>query len=369
MNTARNKKSFQKFTILFILVVCYGCYFQMEHNELSDVDIIRVLGIDKSADGYKITALYHDNNAGNSDAGMKAMEGEGDSVYQAYENMKRKNNRSLTIGHTSFYLFSDSVCSDGLLNCMDFISRDQTVKTNASVFILENENINTFLKKTIDDKLFIHESLASISSKQKAVLTKIDNTLLDVLDGITDDSKNLLLPYLVADNSSLYPNGYAVFKGDQLYDYLDYDTSLALDLFRKRLRSFPVFLENNVDLEITNYKVNETASLDKQNLILHIQMSFQSDIREVGNNTQIFNEKSLDALQTLQNKYIQSKLDEIISVMKKEKVDLLGIQNLLAAQADLDWNNIQKNWDSYLAAITYQYNIQSKVAKNYIISK
>lgn len=371
----RKPRSNFMLAVLFLILVFYICFYQMERNEISDIYIVRVLGIDKDKNGYTVTALYNTTggSSSSSDSGsggggsMKALNGSGDSIYMAFENMKKKSPREMTIAHTSFYLLSESAASEGVEGCLDYIARDQTVKTNASVYVLQSENVSSFLMKSVDEEFLVNENLEDITANKANQLRKSENTLLNVLNNLKDDYSPLLIPYLIYKDNCLYTGGYAVFKEDTFYKYLDYDTSLTLDLLRKRLRSYPVYLNNGIGLEVTNYDVFTTADMTDTAPVIQIKMNLYSNIKEISAEDKSLGNEKLDRLQKIQGEYIVNKIKNVIALSKEYQIDLLEVKRILAKNKNADLDALESDWDSYFQSVIYDINVQTTISKNNVI--
>lgn len=354
---------------LFVFVL-YLCFYNMERSEIGDVDIIRTIGIDEKDGVYTISGIY--SELGGSDAsigGLRLISGMGNSIYEAYEDMKLRNQKDLTIAHTSFYLLSDSTAKAGLEAALDFIVRDHSAKMSASVYIYETGNVKQFMADSIDKESEIHESLAAIHEKQLIRLTKMDNSLNYIVSAMYDEYSSILIPYLAYDGEHPVLNGYAVFKDDSLYSYLDNDISLGVDLLRNRLRKCPVYLDNNIGIEITDYHVSKKASVVNGNIQVTLGVNFESDIREVPTKDEVFEEYYLTYLNKQQNEYIVSVVNKTVQYMMDNQVDLIGVSDTIRSGLIQEWDTIAGNWRSYFRNIDYEFDVVSKIGKNYILSR
>ena len=362
-------KSYYYLAVIFVLFVLYMCFFQMEKNEISDIYIIRVLGIDKDDKGYTVTALYNDNGQSPTDSDLggsgsiQSLYGEGDSVYSAFEDMKQKSTCNMTIAHTSFYLIGESAARNGLKECLDYIARDQTVKTNASVYLLQSEKVKNFLVNSIGEELFIHEDLDDITVKQTNQLRKTENTILHILNNLEDTYNTMFLPYLIHEERNLYPGGYAIFKENKLYEYLDYDTSLTIDLLANRLRYYPIYLSGAVGLEAKNYHVFMT--IDKDKPVLHIKINLVSNLLE--DVVKVNTNSNMQNLEIAQDEYLKNKINEVIALSKEYNTDLLGIKRIYAKEYGGIKEFKESDWESFFYNAAYQLELDTKISKNNVL--
>lgn len=368
MSKSKTKQTYTWIYLLFILGVFYLCFFKMERTEIGDIDIVRVLGIDYRDNKFVLTALFNQNGgADTASEGIRVIDGTGTTVYEAYENLKRKNKRNVSIAHTTYYIVSDQTARSGLLKCMDFIARDQTVKMNAMIYVMLTEDINLFIKDSVNQELFIHDDLAAIKEKQMDQQKRVDNTISQVLNELKNPYSNLLLPYLAYQEGALFINGYAVFREDTLYSYMDYETSLAIDLFRERLRTCPLYLNNSTAVEIMDYDVTKTAKIVNGELYIQIAVDFASDIKEANEAEEVYQGYQLEQWNREQNAYVQKILEHIVLQAKTNQLDLLGIGYEVRNQLSRDWETLHNNWEYHFNNTLYDYKITSRIGKNYIV--
>ncbi len=368
MSVIKARRGCHILVIVSVLLLLYICYIQMERNEISDVHFIQMFCIDKTDDGFQVSALYNDGGSQRSDK-LQFVEGNGNTVYTAFEDLKRKDSKELTITHTAYYLLSTSAAEYGLPECLDFISRDESVKTNASVYILKEDNANKVLNGAIKDKLLPQEILNYISQKQTHTMKKADNTLMTVLNNMNNPYNNLLIPALSYKDKNMYLDGYATFKTAKLYKYLDYKTSQYIDLFRNRLRTCPLSLGNDLTMELTDLKVNQTVTIENDRLNLTVGLQTNSELKEVAAYTNVFHDAALNKIQNLEIKSLNAQFYSIIKQMQKDNLDLLDISTYLSNESNTTDDSYKKNWNSYLKNMSYHLNVDSTIAKNYIITK
>ncbi|WP_029501730.1 Ger(x)C family spore germination C-terminal domain-containing protein [Lachnoclostridium phytofermentans] len=374
-----------------ILLLLYLCYINMNRQEISSVDLVRIIAIDKSSTNYLVTAIYTDAAGSGDSTTPLTISGSGDTVYAAFENLKLKNRNPLTIAHTNYYLVSDTVCKGGLLKGLDYIVREHTTKTNASVYLLPLSNIHDFILRGLEEERNIISELQAIDTKQRQLLKKTDNTLLDVLNALSDNKRNLLLPYLTEDNQSLYITGYAVFKGDSLYQYLSTSMSSLLDLARNRVRSYPIYLSyhqtdqmknltdsdslqaftnqvnSTIALEITKYKCNIDVSNKGNDIITDINLEFDTDIKEATSQPSLYEKEEIRELTTRQNQYMQSQFAMLTGYMKTHKVDLLDIENRASQKYKEQGFTSKEVPDFQIETVNFRYTAHSQLGKNYMI--
>ncbi|SET30319.1 Ger(x)C family spore germination protein [[Clostridium] polysaccharolyticum] len=364
MEPRKRKASYHIFLWIAIPLILYISYVQINRSEVNDIHFVEVLCIDQQDDTYTITALYDNAGSKNND-GLQSIEGTGDSVYTAYTDMSRKNSKDISLDHADYFLISENTAKKGLPDCLDFISREPDLKTNANIFIVQSDNTNKLLKDAMEEDFTPSETLNAISQKETNNLKKPNNTLLQVLNSMDHSYNNLLIPYLVYDNNTMYLEGYSTFKNQKLYGFLDYNTSLAVDFFRNNLRTYPLELSRNLNVELSNINVTPHVSLKNDSLFLKLIVKSDSQIKEASDAIDIFNPDTLSKMNDLEKYRLIEQLSKIIRISKRYHLDLLNIGSTLEKQTQS--TKLKKNWETYIENLDISLSVQSATAKTYTI--
>lgn len=363
MRTRQQKKSYHIFLWIAIPLLLYLCYVEINRSEVSDTSFTEIICIDQKDDTYTLTALY--DNATNKDKdGMELIDGKGNSVYTAYIDMSRKHSRDISLDHTAFFLISQSAAKS-LGDCLDFISRNPDMKANAEVFIMKSDNTNKALKDAMEKDFSPSDTLNAIAAKQTNNLKKPKNTLLQVLNDMDHSYNNLLIPYLVLDKDNMYLEGYATFKEKKLYRLLDYDLSQAIDFYRNNLRTYPLELSKNLNVELSNIQVKQQLVVSDNMPTLNVNVTTDSTLKEAAYGLPVFQESALTSLNQLEQLKLADWLVKIVMTMKQDKLDLLNIGTELGTHVGDD--QINAHWNTYLDNLDISLDVDSATSKTYLI--
>ena len=123
----------KKLFLLMIPILLYGCSHDMNRREIDEINIVHVIGIDYLDGEFIISVLYSsDGGADSEESGVSSEEeiisGTGRTPYEALEDVKFKNKKNITLAHTGSFLIGEGAASQDISLCLDFISRDETIK-------------------------------------------------------------------------------------------------------------------------------------------------------------------------------------------------------------------------------------------------
>ena len=348
-----------------------GCVRDMNRREIDEINLIRVLGIDFKQNEYTLSALFNATGGTDPESGS-AMEEEittgiGKTPYEAYEDLKRKATKSISLGHTGYFLIGDAAAKNGIDICLDFLSRDETVKMDALFYITKDSMASDFMRKGIENEQKIHEDLEAIRQKQEEMLTRNDNTLVNLLNEMKQTNSSILVPFLIPEAASFLTPGYAVFDKYKLKDYLDEETSAGVNFVKDIVRNYPIYLENQVGLMVSDSDTKLDSRLEGKQIKITIKVDFESMIREVNTSDDIFTADRMNELTKAQNKYLYDRINLAVNYSKATGLDILQLARMVEKQNMREWKKIESDWSQRISDIEYEYRFNSKISKSFLL--
>lgn len=364
----------KKIVILVMSVLfwgLWGCSHDMNRREIDEINFIHVLGIDYSMGEYVLTAIYSSNQGADAESGQAGKEeisqGRGQTPYEALQSLKLKNKKSVSIANTGYFLIGDKAAYNGIDVCLDFLSRDETVKMESLIFIIKDDNAEDFIKDSIENGQTVHEDLEAVKQKQEELITRNDNTLVNILNEMEVKTASVLIPYLITEENAFLLKGYAVIDQLKLADYLDMETSSAINFIKDIIRAFPIYIENKVGLSISYSKCKLKSTIKNNQIKVLIHLEFETMVKEVNTNQMIFSGKSLRELTDKQNEYIIELLKKATNYSIQHGRDILQIGRLLENQQNKRWKSLKENWNERISEVQYDFEIKSKITKSFIM--
>lgn len=361
----------KKIIIILIPFLLCGCSRDMNRREIDEINFIHVLGIDFADNEYTLSALYSSGGGtdpeGKSGATEEVTSGTGRTPYEAYEALVLKNKKAITLAQTGFFLIGDGAAQTGIDFCLDFLSRDQTIKMESLVYIIRDQKAADFINKGIENKQMIHEDLETIKQKQQEIVTRNDNNLVNLLNEMKQKYSGILIPYLITEEKSFLIDGYAVFDQFKLKDYLDHDTSSGVNFIKNIVRTYPIYLKDQADLSISYSKTKLKSELDNKKIKIIIKLDFETMIREVNTRDTIFSPDGLLKLTQKQNEFIRGIIEKAVNYSISTGLDILQLARLIENQHAKDWKDLEADWTENVSDIDYEYILNSKIIKSFIL--
>lgn len=364
----------RKLLLCLIPLLFCGCTHDMSRREIDEIDLVLVLGIDYIDGEYSLSALYNTGGGADPEKGAgggeeQVAKGQGRTAFEALQDLKRKNKKELTLAQTGSFLIGDGAARQGLKESIDFISRDETIKMEALIYVIKDKDAVDFIEAGIENKQNIHEDMEAMEQKQKELLTRSDNTVVNILNDLKQTLSSVIIPYLIAEESGYLIEGYAVFDKFRLRDYLDQDTSDGVNFIINIMRSYPIYLDD-AGLLVSYTKTKLKADLNNKKLTVTIRVSFETMVKEiVATSENLFSPSELERLTEEQNEYIRGILEKAVNYSATNALDILKLARLVENQNFSDWKTVENEWNQVIPEIQYEYIIESRISKSFISSE
>ena len=357
--------------IIFSLLLC-SCSHDMNRREIDEINFIHVMGIDYLEGEYVLTAIYSSSQGADPEKGSvgdeEISEGRGATPFEAFQNLKLKNKKTVSISNTGYFLIGEEAAQGGIGICLDFLSRDETVKMESLIFVIREDDASNFISQSIENGQTVHEDLEAVEQKQQELVTRNDNTLVNILNELENNTTSGILPYLISEENSFLLEGYAVFDKLVLVDYLDMDTSSGINFINNIVRAYPIYLKDKVSLSLSYSKSHLKSELDNNQVKIAIHVSFETMIKEINTDEDVFSVKALKNLTQMQNDYITKIMKKATNYSTSTGRDILQISRLLQNQHMKKWNDLEDDWSSMISEINYEFDVKSQITKSFILS-
>ncbi len=279
--------------ILIITVMLSGCQRDMNRNEISDIDFVRMMGIDKT-DGYKVSLLIE------RDEKPQIKTAEAETVFEAYEKIAENSEKPVTLAHTKYFILNIPETETNMEEILDFIIRDEKIKTDVAVYVTREKSAEDFLKS--DDK--ISDKFDSFGRRILFYSTKQPNTLTDLYN----PQVTSLLPVLKFEKDEIMAEGYALVQNMKVLAITDSRIATGLNFIGDNVRSGGIFTKD-AGMMIYDSKTKIKDSV--------LNIYFMTNIKEITKQGSIYN---VEALTKSQNDYVGSIVNDTAFFLRKNGI-------------------------------------------------
>jgi spore germination protein KC len=385
-------KKLLRISILFILFLMLTSCSQLMSNR-SEIDRIfntRIISIDKLAENkvlYTITtktSVSGSQDKQGSSASSEILVSEGATVFEAARNMAAYAYKRPHYGHTEFIIFGEDTAKDGILQYLDFISRNQEFRYNAKIYIVQGDSANSFIKKVATGNIFLADRLAIIEDNSFALSTSGKVTLAEALFIFSKDNVSTFLPVLFTVPSKsgedtakgaydINLKSYAIFKEDKLYEFLNEELSRGLNWVKNRIKSSTILVnapdKKKVSLDIIQSKTSIKPYLDENGLQCTISIKFNTNIAETLSKEDIFSKEGLSYLKQQQEDQVKKEVEKILSYAQEKDMDIFGLVANFSIKYPMMKNELRENWLKLFPEIKFNVEVDSKINRTYLIKE
>ena len=186
--------------IVILLVIIFAFPVSMSTQaRLNMRVIITGLAIDKSEDGYEVTAQIVKPSPSTESSGTGAsinfITDKGETIVSALSKLSYKTGKVAGFSHTNFILIGKNMLDENLNKVMDYFLRDNIIKDSVLILLAE-DSAKDEIKKTKDIELSVGLGLQKVFVYKEKEGDGTMTTLLEFANGSYGDSKTAVLSVL-----------------------------------------------------------------------------------------------------------------------------------------------------------------------------
>ncbi len=350
-----------------------GCW---NYWGLNDMIIVTGIAIDKKAETgpYLLTIESVDTRSASDDSELKAqyIETEGDTIFSALRNAKRRLNNKLYGGHMELVVISHQLAErEGILPLLEDFLRDGEPRETLNIAIAQGSSAkDILLSKDVETNIISYDISRSIEEDRKTTASTRYVPLYKAYSAIKAPGNTLVLPALhhVENNEKkvLETNGIAFFRSDRLNGWLPPEKTMYYLFFKNEVNGGALSFkltekqEAATSLEIKESSAKTDYRFDNGQLSVTMKVKITMNLMELN--------APLDLRQASERTRLEEKaaavLTERISGLFAEAQttigsDIFGLGNLIYKDNPDLWRKIEGNWDDIFK--TAQLKVETDV--------
>ena len=371
------------FILLVFILLLTGCG---NYRELNQIAIITGIGIDKTSDGYEVSALIansrkNETTAKEGESEPTVYSGKGKTLVEAVKMIERKTPKQLYLGHINVVLISESLASEGFLNIADWLLRNPESRKKFYLLLTKDASAKDVLEIVSPLEAFPSQNIATLmnaNSETQSITNSV--TYTDFIDNILTKGKEATLPSIKIvgkaskgdDKSNLEqtdPKTYleldtiALFHKDKFIGFATEKESAAINILKNTVKQsvFTISFDGGyVNIRVKNIKSDIKINNDND---FKIDISGEARVAEINTDTNLNDKKVIESLENKLNKHIEKQINNTIDKMKKVyKSDIFGFGNLVYKYYPDKWKEIEKDWNNkYFGKINVKVNSNTKL--------
>lgn len=319
----------KKILILIIsLILVTGC---TSYNELNDLGIVSLLGIDYQDDNYQVyvTIMEGTQDDGTLEKTQVVYHSSSPSLEEAFQKIMLQSNKKIYLSHIDLLILTEDLINNKLKETLNNFLTNNEYRNNFNIIFASNPIEDYFENEITAEEL---NKLITINNKESGTTSEIDfetflkNLLID---------QNSYLPNISYQEDHLNVEGFTLIKGYHVFATLTKDESILLNLMNNKITHT---IWNN----ITIYENETTIKTNKNKVTINLNITTDQP------------EKAKTEL--------KEELKKLWTLYQQKNYDLLKLQNKIK-QNDFSYYKKTKN---LLDKIELKIDITTKQKNNYI---
>ncbi|HMM06752.1 MAG TPA: Ger(x)C family spore germination protein [Clostridiales bacterium] len=377
----------RKLLYVVLLALCClsltGCW---NYRGLNDMDIVTGLAVDRDMETglYQLTFEIADtqNAEGDGEVEAKYVNSEGETVFDAIRNSKKRLINKLYGGNLQTLIISNQIAQkDGVSGIIEELLRDGEPRETLSVVISQEESASEILLTDgIDSKIIAYEIHDMIQEDSKVTASTKNLPLYRVYSAIQGTGNALVLPVVHViqngEDTVAEVNGIAMFEGDQMIGYQSPENTMyylfIIDEIDGGALSFPAAdTDESISLEIKNSKTKISVAYEDGQVTVHLNVKIKLNVTESKSQLNISEAKERKQLETLTEQIVRERISAFFhETQTQTRRDIFGLGRLLYQREPDVWRSVEADWQEYFqnASLSVKVTadmISSGVLKDY----
>lgn len=332
-----------------------GCW---NYRSLDEMDIVTGIAVDKNDSGlYQLTFEIIDTETEKGQLKAKYVESEGDTLFDAIRNSKRRLINKLYGGNMQTLIINRQVAeTEGIGIIMEEILRDGEPRETMTVVISKEDSAKKLLmSKGIDSEIVSYEANDMVKEDGKTTASTVDVPLYKAYDAINGTGKSLTLPamHCVKNDGEtvVESDGMAFFKGDKLAGFLPADKTKYYLFLKNQVKggvtSFAVSdPDKKVSLEIKDCKTSTDVSFEEGRLLVKLKVRVKFNVMEINSQLEITDKDMRKDLEKRAEAHLNNKISGFFKeIQEDEQIDIFGLGHEIYRKDPDLWRKLEKDWD------------------------
>ncbi|SFM17502.1 germination protein, Ger(x)C family [Paenibacillus sp. 1_12] len=346
--------------LLVIVLALTACSSQ---RIVDQINILMILGLDKSDNGFKGTGLYSDFNHGEK---LTLLQGTAAKPTLLLNKMNNQSPQPVEIAKLEMILFDKQLAEDGISPFIETIFKDPLISNYLIVAVSEGATAS-MLETLVDKK---GDSLPYHIIKQNIQSGGIpDSNLHTLLFDYYGEGRDMSVPYLTLNpGGKIALAGYAIFKDEHLKLIINQEELPLYTMLHGNLRGdvpFTIRTGQNKGMAVfSSIYGKESRSVSKsinETKVIY-NMMVNGMVKDYPKWTDLRDEGNVRELILQLEKQMSSKLAVLLNKFVKEKVDPFGVGDLVRAHSR-DWCE-KEFYEVEYPKIKFEVNLKVHLSKS-----
>jgi len=383
------RKKRQLLLLIVLLLLLTGCW---NRRELNDLGIAVGLGLDKVGKQYQVSAQVVDPAEVAAKKGASArtpvilFRASGNTIAEALRKLTTESPRRIYVAHLRMLVIGESLAREGMGKALDFLSRDQELRTDFFIVVAKGTRAENTLKilTSLEDipavKLF-----SSLQTSEENWAPTLAVTLDELITDLVSEGKHPVLTSLELKGNKeagqtrknvevlkplvrLEYTGLAVFKKDKLIGWLSPEESKGYNFLVDNVNTTIGHLTcpdgGKLGVEVIRAKTIRKGQVKNGKPQINVEVRIEQNVGEVACKIDLTKPKTIYELEKKSEQRVTGIIENAIKkVQKTYKVDIFGFGKAIYRADPAAWQKLKKNWDKTFVNLPVNVKVDVKIRR------
>lgn len=367
--------------ILFLCLVCSGCW---NYNELNELAIVTGMGIDKTEDGIKVSLMISNSQSTQGstregEAQTTVFSGTGKNITEALEEIDVQNPRNLYLGHLSVAVVDEEIAREDISIITDALLRNPETAKKYYLILARDNKAEEILKSLSPLEFFPSQNISlniQNSSKSQGIIS--DTKLSEFVINLLDNGVSATMPSIsikgnsnkidnqedlkeTKPNATLETRSIGIFKDFKLVAWTTREESQGINIINNKIDRLYITNEFENDEQVVvlidSVKTKVNISNDKT-LLVKINTKTKGAIVETNTDFNLKDTKVIEKINRKTEENMKKIIEKAIKVAKENHSDIFGFGNMLYKKDYKYFNKIKSEWhDTYFPNLEVEVDV------------
>lgn len=351
--------------LLAIIILLSGCEKRYDINERL---IVQAVGIDYSSSGFEVTVQTLNTDSYSGIGGAKVPEKlvrnyylTGKTVADALAKLSSTAGKRPLFTHTRIVLIGKELAKRGLKHLIDYFTRDPDCHAGLLVAVCEEAARQTLVANESKESVPAVEIENIIKTSGKSPNT-VSVRIFELVKMYREKTTSVYLPVVSVTKEGTTDKTVkvlktAVFRGDRLTDYIDYNDTENLSIFTNNVITGTYTLENskygNVSFDFYSSRCKTDVLTDANGGILFkVRIKCVFDCAEfTGAENDESDKKTISEVENSIENQISKNMESFLNTMCRQGTDCMRLGRILLLKNQNLYKQCENDWEDTLKRI------------------
>lgn len=361
-----------------LLTGCGGMTLYSNYIELEDLNLIKTVGVDGTAEGVRVTAS---TGLGLNGSAPKIYVSEGKTLSQALNSLRHAQiGKEIIFSHIENIIIGEKN-SDGIIGeCVDFLVRSVSIRLDSRMLIVRGGTAQELVMSTAGQNTSASDMIETMNKNIQRLSEGYIFTCLDIAILLENTGRAVIMAVRVIDSDELSegapekmisPDGFGIIKDGRLTGFAERDEAKGVCILMNRAKAGNITVENDfgdiVTLGITSVRTEYEPEFDDGGRLIRVYVN----IKAAGNIVEGVTEEKGDGADYksgVADAFSRQILEAAESALRSSvmaDIDYMEIGKQAEIKAPVKFKKMDSDWQDIFSDTEFRIKVESTVKRTY----